>query len=126
MSQEKRRPPDERGAATVVALGLVAVLVFMAAICAGSAAIVVAHRRAQTAADLAALAGAGALQRGADPCFEAARIAGRHDADVTRCVVDGLSVVVATAVELAPALGGADVPARARAGPLLPGDAGEQ
>jgi secretion/DNA translocation related TadE-like protein len=104
----------------VVAIGLVAVLAFVAAVSVGTVAIVLAHRRAQAAADLASLAGASALQRGPDPCAEAARIAGRQGAGVTRCVVDGLAVVVATAVLLPPVLGGAEVPARARAGPVTP------
>jgi len=121
-----RRAKDESGAAVVVAIGLIAVLVFVAAVSVGTTAIVLAHRRAQVSADLASLAGAAALQRGVEPCARAAVIASRHDATVTRCVVDGLSVLVATSVELLPALGGADVPARARAGPLLPGDPGQQ
>jgi secretion/DNA translocation related TadE-like protein len=103
----------------VVALGLAAVLLFVAAVCVGTEAIVLAHRRAQVAADLASLAAAAALQRGLDPCTEAAGIAARHDAAVTRCVVDGLSVAVATAVELPAVLGGGKVPARARAGPSM-------
>ena len=112
------RARDERGAATVVALGLVGVLLVVAAVSVGTIAIVLAHRRAQVAADLASLAGAGALQAGADPCAAAERIADRQRATVTRCVVDGLSVVVATAVDLPAALGGASMPARARAGPV--------
>lgn len=115
------RTRDERGAAVVVGIGLLAVLLFVAAVSVGTVAIVLEHRRAQVAADLAALAGAAALQRGADPCAAATRIADRHRATVTHCVVDGLTVGVATAVRLPPALGGADVPARARAGPTTPG-----
>jgi len=113
----RRRSRDESGAAVVVAISLVAVLVFVAAISAGTVGIVLAHRRAQAAADLAALAAAGALQRGGDPCAAAAMIAGRHDAEVTRCTVDAPSVVVATAVALPAALGGSHLPAQARAGP---------
>ena len=123
---------DERGAAVVLALGLVAVLVFVGAVSAGTIGIVIAHRRAQTAADLAALAAAQALQAGGDPCPTAARIAGRHDVALTGCVIDGTSVVVAVAARLPPALGGDQVPARARAGPetislgLPPGDPGQK
>jgi secretion/DNA translocation related TadE-like protein len=111
-------PRDERGAAVVVAIALVAVLVFVAAICVGSVGIVLAHRRAQAAADLASLAGAGALQRGDDPCAAATMIAERHEAAMTDCVVDGRAVVVATAIELPLALTGRPVAARARAGPV--------
>lgn len=117
----RRRARDEQGVAVVVALGLVAVLAFVAAICVGTVGLVLTHRRAQVAADLAALAGAAALQRGDEPCAAATAIAGRHDATVTRCVVDGLDVAVATAVRLPPLLGGAELPARARAGPVPPG-----
>jgi secretion/DNA translocation related TadE-like protein len=117
---------DERGAVVVVALGLVAVLVFVAAVCVGTVAIVLSHRRAQTAADLAALAAAQALQSGGDACAAATGIAERHHVAVTRCVVDGMTVVVAVADRLPRALGGHQVPARARAGPLLVGDAGQE
>jgi secretion/DNA translocation related TadE-like protein len=102
-------------------LGLVALLVFVAMVSMGAIAIVLAHRRAQVAADLAALAGAGALQRGADPCAAATRIVLRHRAELTSCVVDGRTVLVGTAVALPSTLGGAGLPARARAGPVPPG-----
>lgn len=115
MTQVRRR--DERGAAVVVAIGLVVVLVFVAAVCVGTVAIVLAHRRAQVAADLASLAGAAALQGGGDPCAAASRIAARDDALVTQCDVNGPSLLVVTSVDLPPALGGGGVRARARAGP---------
>jgi secretion/DNA translocation related TadE-like protein len=115
------RARDERGAGVVVGIGLLAVLLFVAAVSVGTVAIVLAHRRAQVAADLAALAGAAALQRGDEPCAAVNRIADRHRVTVTRCRVAGLTVDVATAVELPVALGGADVAARARAGPATPG-----
>jgi secretion/DNA translocation related TadE-like protein len=108
-----------------IAIGLSSVLVFVAAVSVGTIAIVLAHRRAEVAADLGALAGASAVRGGAAPCAAAARIVERHDADVTRCVVEGQSVVVATAVRLLPALGGVEVRARARAGPSG-GGAGQQ
>ena len=111
------RTTDERGAAVVIAIALIAVLVFVAAICVGSIGIVLAHRRAQAAADLASLAGAGALQRVDDPCVSAIAIAERHDAAITDCVVEGSTVVVTTAITLPLALTGRQVAARARAGP---------
>ena len=116
MSRERCR--DDRGAAVVVALAMMGVLMLVAAVCAGSVVIVLAHRQAQAAADLASLAGASALQRGQDPCPAAAMIAGRQHATLTRCVVEGSTVLVAAAVELPTALGGDRVPARARAGPV--------
>lgn len=123
MTGARRR--DERGAAVVLVIGLTAVLAFVAAVSVGTVAIVLAHRRAQVAADLGALAAASAVQGGADPCAAAERIADRHAAALTHCEVDGSSVVVTTAVTLLPALGGMDVPARARAGPSGSG-AGQQ
>jgi len=116
---------DQRGVATVMALCLAVVLLAVAAVSMGTVAIVLAHRRAQVAADLASLAGASAWQSGADPCAAAAAIADRHDATITRCVVDGTSVVVATEVRLPPVLGSHSVPARARAGPQAPTVDGE-
>jgi secretion/DNA translocation related TadE-like protein len=110
----------------VLLIGLTGALAFVAVVSVGTVAIVLAHRRAQVAADLGALAAASAQQAGGgDPCAAAERIAERHDAALTHCEVDGSSVVVATAVTLLPALGGMEVPARARAGPSGSG-AGQQ
>lgn len=114
-----RRSRGERGVAMVVALGLLAVLVFVAAVSLGTVSIVLTHRRAQAAADLAALAGAAALQRGEDPCLAAARIARRHDSALGHCLVEGPTLAVTTTVALPSVLGGRPVPARARAGPVL-------
>jgi secretion/DNA translocation related TadE-like protein len=113
----RRGPRDERGAAVVLFLGLSAVLVLVAAVSTGTIAILLAHRRAQVAADLGSLAAAAALQAGVDPCASAARIVGRQRAGMTACVTQGSSVVVATSVSLPASLGGAHVEARARAGP---------
>lgn len=76
------------------------------------------HRAAQAAADLAALAGAAAAQRGEEPCAAAARIASANDSAVTGCSVVGDDVWV-TVDRPAPALFGrsATVRGRARAGP---------
>jgi secretion/DNA translocation related TadE-like protein len=107
---------------------VIAVLVFVAIVSVGAVAIVLAHRQAQAAADLASLAGAAALQRGADPCASASAIAGRQRATVSACRADGSALSVTAAVRLPRMLGGGQVLARARAGPasLLPGDAGQQ
>lgn len=112
------RSREEHGVAVVVALGLIAVLVFVAAVSVGTVGIVLAHRRAQAAADLAALAGAAALQRGEDPCLAAARIARRQDSALDDCLVEGQTLAVTATVALPPALGGRLVRARARAGPV--------
>lgn len=128
MSAGRARRRDERGVAVVALLGLVAVLVLVAAVSAGTVAIVLAHRRAEVAADLGSLAGATALQGGAEPCAAAGRIVARHGATMTTCVTQGLVVSVTTAVPLPASLGGAGVSARARAGPQSSGrwGAGQQ
>lgn len=128
MKVGRPRARDERGVAVVVTIGLIAVLVLVASVTVGTVAIVLAHRRAQVAADLASLAGAAALQQGGDACATAARIVSLNEGTMTACQTAGSSVVVATAVRLFASLGGADVPARSRAGPQtsLPGYSGQQ
>lgn len=78
---------------------------------------VVARHRAQTAADLAALAAAGRLSAGPEAaCREALALAVAMRVTLADCTVDGLDVVVMTSVRLG---GWVDEPARAaaRAGP---------
>jgi secretion/DNA translocation related TadE-like protein len=80
---------------------------------------VIARHRAQAAADLAALAAAGRLARGADSaCAYAAAVAQAMQAAVGQCAVDELDVVVS--VDITVALGRFGVGrahAVARAGP---------
>jgi secretion/DNA translocation related TadE-like protein len=114
------RRRGEHGAASVIAVGLLAVLVLTAVASSGSVAIIVTHRRAQSAADLAALAAAQALQRGSDPCAAGAAIARAQDADLTGCTVEGPEVVVIASLRMPPALGGSTIAGRARAGPGPP------
>ncbi|BBY51179.1 hypothetical protein MARA_46470 [Mycolicibacterium arabiense] len=79
----------------MVAAAMVAVLVAVAlgGVAVGSA--VSARHRAQSAADLAALAAAGRLGLGRDAaCAWAESIAAPMRARVTECLVDGLDVVV--------------------------------
>lgn len=99
------RPDPERGSGTVLALGAVGALATVLAAALLLCGVVAARHRAESAADLAALAGAVALQRGGDACAEAARVGAANDATI-RCVVDGADVVVEA---------GAPVPAAARA-----------
>ena len=108
----------------VAAIGLVGLLVLVAAISVGTVAIVLDHRRAQVAADLGALAGAAELRRGGDACHRAAQIVARHHVAVTDCAVEGATVLVTTSVSLPSALGGHRLQARARAGPAAPSGAG--
>jgi len=118
-------PPDEgeRGSATVwtVALAGVLALVGVAVVLVGAA--VVARHRAGAAADLAALAAAGAAVQG-DPraCAVAGELAAANAATLDSCAVGAGAVVelyVHVPVRLGP-LGVLDARARARAGPAPP------
>lgn len=85
---------DERGSATPVVVACLGLLLLVGAALGVVAAMVRDHRVAQSAADLAALAGAGALQRGADPCAAATTIAVANQASLVSCRVVGEDVVV--------------------------------
>ncbi len=109
---------DERGAATVLVVAMAAVVLVVGCAVAGATGLVVAHRRAQAAADLAALAAAGALQRGGDPCGAAADLAGRNDARLVTCEVRGADLVVrVTVAGPDPGPWPVDLVGTARAGP---------
>ena len=114
------RRTRERGSATVLAAAMVAVLAVCLVGAGGLLSAVVASHRARAAADMSALAAAGALlnptRAPRDPCDVAAEIADRNGGRVRSCVVRGdtvtLKVVVPPSVSvLGPAI------ARARAGP---------
>ena len=114
-----RRRASERGSATVLALPLLGALTVAAVLLAFVAGAVVTQRRAASAADLAALAGATALLSGGDGCAEAATVALRNDASVASCEVDGTQLRVTVRAETAALFGrGLTVSARARAGPV--------
>lgn len=112
------RVRDQSGAATVVALACTALLFLVAVAAATAVALVVSHRRAQSAADLAALAAAQALQRGADPCAAGGRIAAAQGAELAECDIDGEEVTVVVTIRGPHAPGrDAELRGRARAGP---------
>lgn len=90
---------DERGSATVPALAFLGVLLLLGAALGAVAALVVAHRSAQSAADLAALAAATVLAEGGDGCAAADRVAGANGAEITRCDVDGFEATVGLRVD---------------------------
>ncbi|MGY1843204.1 Rv3654c family TadE-like protein [Modestobacter sp. SYSU DS0875] len=121
-----RRPggEGERGSATVWVVALAGLLAALgvAAVLVGAA--VVARHRATAAADLAALAAAGAAVQG-DPaaCTVAGGVAAANGAAVTSCTVGAGAVVevhVRVPVRLGP-LGVVDARGRARAGPVETG-----
>jgi secretion/DNA translocation related TadE-like protein len=105
----------------VVLVGVLTVLALGGAVAGG---VMVGQRRAAAAADLAALAGAEAVAQatvGGSGCARAAEVATLNGAAVTSCSVQGREVVVGVTVEVERPFGGSwAVPARARAGPVLP------
>lgn len=108
---------DESGAATVLAAFLVAALVAVSAGAVLVGAAVIARHRAQSAADLAALAGASRLPSGPEiACQLAHSIGSAMGATVAGCKVDRLDVVVDCTVRLSAGSGG-EARAVARAGP---------
>lgn len=89
-----RCPSVCRGSATVTALALVGVLLSVAGAVALGTAVLADHRRAESAADLAALAGAGATGRGEDGCAAATSVAGDNGVELVACEVLGRDVRV--------------------------------
>ncbi|MXG89229.1 Rv3654c family TadE-like protein [Nocardioides flavescens] len=119
------RRPDraERGSATLAASGVLGLLLVLGAALGVVGAMVHAHRVAQSAADLAALAGAHAGGvAGADPCGAATDVAAANGARLVSCVAapSGAGTDVRVRVEVdGPRLLGQthDLRAEARAGP---------
>lgn len=109
---------DQHGFATLATVGLIGVVMSMALAVALGTALFADHRRAEAAADLAALAGAGAWARGGDACGAAATNATANGARLASCEVIGRDVRVVVAVRRTYAVGlDATLTARARAGP---------
>ena len=73
---------DDRGAASLLVVACVALLLLIGCALGVVAAMVRAHRAAQSAADLAALAGAAAHQRGESACAAAGSVATANGASV--------------------------------------------
>jgi secretion/DNA translocation related TadE-like protein len=102
----------------VLAVALLGMLLLLTAAFGVAQAMVAAHRRAQAAADLAALAGAQALQQAHDACTAASVIATANGAVLDRCAVAARDVVVTARVRGPHWLGAhGDLSAQARAGP---------
>lgn len=110
---------DQRGSASVLAVVLVGALSVAAVLVAAVGAVVADQRRVASAADLAALAGAAAVQSGGDGCASAAAVARRNAARLASCAVVGSAVTVRTSRETRPLLGTRlTVRSAARAGPV--------
>lgn len=108
----------ERGAASLLVVTCLVLLLMVGSALAVVAALVRSHRSAQSAADLAALAGAVAWQRGVDGCAAAAALARANAAELVACHLIGDDIVVAVEVAGPRWLGQtADLTAQARAGP---------
>lgn len=112
------RPAREDGMATMQGLIWIGVLLSIGCACILAVGVLTTHRRAQGAADLAALAGAQALVRGESACAAAGDVADHNRASVTTCTVTDRDVVIAVSVA-APAVFPQrfEFRARARAGP---------
>ena len=111
------RATEDTGAATALAAILIAALVAVALTGVWIGAAVVARHRAQSAADLAALAAAAALASGPQvACGQAEALSAAMGASLRDCTIDDLDVVVTTTVTAGGRFGG-QARATARAGP---------
>lgn len=111
----RRLARSESGSATVLVVAMAGVLMFVMVGLSAVGGLVTAQRRAQAAADLAALGGAAAPD---DACSAAGRIAAANAAVLDGCEVAGSEVTVVVSVA-GPHLPGrrVRVSAEARAGP---------
>lgn len=110
---------DDEGAATVLVLALAVVLVLVGAVLVAAGSAVLARHRAQSAADLGALAAAQlALDGPASACSAAGAVVRAVGARLGQCRLQGADAVVAVEVDLPGRLRSLG-PARgsARAGP---------
>lgn len=109
----------ERGAATLLVVSLLGVLLLIGSTLGAVGAVIADHRRAQSAADLAALAAARALADGGDACAAGAQVAAANGADLTSCAPSGREVTVRVEVSGPSWLGRVTVlDGQARAGPV--------
>lgn len=113
-----RHNARERGAATLLVVSASGLLLFVGLALSGVSALVVAHRRAQSAADLAALAGAVAAADARDACAAATLTARANEAELVACSRSGTEVRVTVIVSGIAVPGGRplDLRAEARAG----------
>jgi secretion/DNA translocation related TadE-like protein len=108
----------QSGSATLLVVAMAGVLLMLGTALAVVTALVVAHRAAQSAADMAALAGARGVATGDDGCAVAREVATANGARITLCAVLGRVVDVEVEVP-GPRWWGraADLAATSRAGP---------
>ncbi len=109
------RTRSDHGGMTVLVVAMAGVLMFVMLGLSAAGGLVTAQRRAQSAADLAALAGAAHPE---DACAEASRTAAANSAVVDQCRADGPEVTVTVSVTGPPVpWQEVRVTAEARAGP---------
>jgi secretion/DNA translocation related TadE-like protein len=112
------RPSGDRGSGALWVLAVSLIVVLSAALGAVRGIAALARHRAESAADLAALAGAIHVVAGdADACGAAGSIAARNSARLAGCQVDGSVVTVTVSCSLPGGLGRWHAQASARAGP---------
>ena len=111
----------DRGVATVWAAGAIAVLVSMAVFGLHLGEAMVIRHHTESAADLAALAGATAVVAGEQyACAQARRVTDRMQVRLESCHTQGFDVLVDAVTQPAGWLGGlGTATARARAGPAV-------
>ncbi|WP_432521744.1 Rv3654c family TadE-like protein [Kineococcus sp. SYSU DK006] len=114
------RGPRDRGSGSVLVLAVCAALLGVGLGVLGLSSAVLARHRAESAADLAALAGADVLAGRASgaPCERAAAVLLAHGARVVGCAVggDGSVAVSAAVLPVGPLAALGEAVARARAG----------
>src|SRR5262249_53805050 len=94
-SRAMTRDVDDRGVATLWAVGAIAVLVSMAIFGLHLGQALIARHHTEAAADLVALAGAAqVLSGGAEPCAQARRITDRMRVQLASCQLHDQDVVV--------------------------------
>ncbi|GAA1942424.1 Rv3654c family TadE-like protein [Agromyces allii] len=112
------RRSGERGAASVVSVGLIAAIVLLTTLTLGVVAVYVDARRAGGAARAAALAATDAATGAVSglPCEVADQVAARNGARLVSCSIDD-EAISRVAVVVPGRLPGLDAEASARAGP---------
>lgn len=117
------RRPDERGSATIWVLACGALLMAVAMVGTVRGVAVLARHRAESSADLTALAAAGQIGLSDRACDVAARIAAANGARLSSCRValdpggrSGTVAIAVIAIVALPVVGARTVAATARAG----------
>jgi secretion/DNA translocation related TadE-like protein len=109
----------DRGVATVYACLGIVVLFALTGLALQLGAATIARQRAETGADLSALAGAGKVLQGPDvACAAVVRVAVANKVDVQSCTVTGADVLVMVVARAGAGPFSGSATARARAGPV--------